>query len=215
MEKVYENVIFNHPSRWIIYGPSGSGKSTFVENLMLNSKDLFGSPFETIMYCSGQSFPAMKKFHGVSILECDNVDPIYVEDLNTSLKNLIIIDDNMYKASNDIAISDLFTKKSHHKNITIVMLTQNLFPKSKYMRDINLNSNYIVLMKNPGDLTQIKTLSRRTDENPNFIFNAYRHATRKEPYSYLLLDMCQTTPVELKARSCIFPDGMNQIVYLK
>ena len=210
------NSNFTHPSRWIIYGPSGAGKSSFVEKLMLNSQDLFGFTFDTILYCSGQSFPKIKTVNGVRIMQSDIITKEYINELNNLNNNLIIIDDNMYAAGNDIVISDLFTKKSHHKNVTIIILLQNLYPKSKYIRDISINSNYIVLMKNPREITQIRTLSHQIDgDKSDFILKAYKDATFEKPYSYLLLDLCQNTPETLKVRSNIFPDEKPQIVYQK
>ena len=49
------------------------------------------------------------------------------------------IDDLMTEAKCDQRIADLFTKGSHHRNISIVYLTQNVFPQGKACRDIALN----------------------------------------------------------------------------
>jgi len=45
----------------------------------------------------------------------------------------------------------MFTKISHHRNVSVVYLTQNVFDKNKYARTISLNAHYLVLIKNPRD----------------------------------------------------------------
>lgn len=206
MNKVFDLTLKN-PSRFIIYGPSGSGKSTFVEKVMLYMKELFGFHFDNIIYCSGQGFPKFNSIHGIELQKFSRLDQNIIDDLNTDNNNLIVIDDNMNTVVNDILISDLFTKISHHKNITIMLLIQNLFPKSKYMRDISSNSTYIVLMSNPRETLQIKTLSSQIDgANSSFILNCFNEATKNKPFSYLFLDFDQNTPDEVRVRSNIFPD---------
>lgn len=212
----FYDCVLKTPSRWLIYGPSGSGKSTFVEKLMHDCNYLFETNFDTIFYCSSQSFPKNKYNGEIPIYESEVITPEYVETLDPNNNNLIILDDNMHNVSNDILVSDLFTKKSHHKNITVIMLVQNLFPKSKYMRDISLNCNYIVLMRNPREMRQIKTLAYQIDgDSGDFIINSYKNATSDNPYSYLLLDLCQETPEMLKLRSNIFYDEKPHVVYTK
>ena len=67
----------------------------------------------------------------------------------------------MTKAKYDQRIADLFTKGSHHRNISIVYLTQNVFPQGRACRDIALNTQYLVLFNNPIDRQQVATLARR------------------------------------------------------
>src|SRR5882757_2915767 len=205
MSESYD-LTLKHPRRFIIYGPSGSGKTTFVEKLLFYMKELFGFYFDNIIYYSGQSFPKFDSIHGIRINKIKNIDNIFA-NIDVNKKHLFIIDDNMHKSANDIIISDLFTKTSHHKNISVIILVQNLFPKSKYMRDISSNSTYIVLMSNPRENLQIKTLSSQIDgANSNFILNCYNEATKNKPFSYLFLDFDQNTSDDVRVRTNIFPD---------
>ncbi len=214
MDKKYD-LTLKHPSRFIIYGPSGSGKTTFVEKLLIYMKELFGFYFENIIYCSGEAFPKFDEVHGIQLTKLTKCDKNLISRFDASRNNLIIIDDNMHNVVNDLLISDLFTKVSHHKNITVILLLQNLFPRSKYMRDISTNSTYIVLMSNPRENMAIKTLSNQIDgANSSFILNSFNDATKNLPYSYLLLDFDQNTPEDVRVRTNIFPNE-EQIVYVK
>ena len=209
------DLTLKHPSRFLIYGPSGSGKTTFVLKLLQHTKELFGFYFDRLIYCSGQSFPEFDFVHGVPIEKISCLNKFTIEEINPQVNNLIIIDDNMHQVSNDLLMSDLFTKVSHHSNITVILLVQNLFPKSKYMRDISINSTYLVLMSNPRDKLQVKTLSSQIDGSDSlFIYKSFIDATENKPFSYLFLDFDQFTPEQLRVRTNIFPNE-EQIAYIK
>ena len=206
MDETYD-LSLKHPTRWLVSGPSGSGKTTFVEKVLYNMNELFDFYFDNIIYCSGQAFPDFDYVHGIPIHKVKTLKENVLENINSELNNLIIIDDNMNNVVNDIFISDLFTKYSHHRNITVILLVQNLFPKGKYMRDISTNSTYIVLMSNPRELLQIKTLSSQIGGAKNtFIYDAFLDATKNKPFSYLFLDFDQNTPEDVRVRTNIFPN---------
>ena len=99
------------------------------------------------------------------ILEFEIIDP--------RQNNLVIIDDLMREASENTTVLDVFTKGSHHRNTSIIILTQNLFNKGKHSRTISLNSHYIVLFKNPRDASQISHLARQMyPKNSKFLEEA-------------------------------------------
>ena len=106
----------------------------------------------------------------------------------------------------------LFTKGSHHRKISVILITQNLFHQVRFCRDISLNAKYLVLLKNVRDKNQLMFLARQVyPENSNSLYKAYLHATRK-PHSYLLLDLSQDTDDRLRFRTDIFPTEQT-IVY--
>jgi len=71
---------------------------------------------------------------------------------------LLIIDELMSETNELVA--NTFTKLSHHRNMSVVYLTQNVFDKNKFAKAISLNAHYLVLCKNPRDATQFATLAR-------------------------------------------------------
>ena len=79
---------------------------------------------------------------------------------------------------------------------------------------MSLNSNYIVLFKNPRDKAQVSFLAWQVfPHKPKILQQAYKDATRK-PHSYLLLDFQQTTPENIRLESEIFP-GEKQFIYVE
>jgi hypothetical protein len=68
-------------------------------------------------------------------------------------KHLIILDDLMDET--DQRVASLFTKKSHHRIISVMYIVQNLFHRGKHHRTISLNAHYMVVFKNQRDASQI------------------------------------------------------------
>ena len=127
---------------------------------------------------------------------------------------IIVIDDLMQEAKSNTVVSDIFTKYSHHNNVTCVVLLQNLFPKGSQMRNISLNSNYIVLMKNSRDRAQIRHLATQMyPGDSKFLVKSYEDST-KEAFGYLLLDFRNTTDEKVRVRTGILP-GETTYAYIK
>ena len=96
----------------------------------------------------------------------------------------------------------------------MLYLVQNLFPKNKEIRTISLNTHYMVVFKNPRDATQMSHLARQMyPGRTKFVQEAFKDAT-KIPYGYLLVDLKQDTPEDMRLRTAIFPDDDVQYVYL-
>jgi len=101
--------------------------------------------------------------------------------------------------------SQLFTKGSHHRNISLVLITQNLFHQGPSSRNIPLNSKYIVVFKNPRDKTQFVHLAWQVyPENDSSFYTTYLDV-RKDPQSYLFLHFSQSINSLLRFRTKIFP----------
>lgn len=135
-------------------------------------------------------------------------------DFDSKFPRLFIIDDLMAESSNSNCILDLFTKGCHHKNISVIFITQNIFYKGKNQRDISLNAHYLVLFKNPRDKSQIRFLAQQlSPQNSKFLTEAFLNATLN-PHSYLLIDLKQSTPENLRFRTNVFPDDGGTVVYV-
>ena len=79
--------------------------------------------------------------------------------INPKIKNLIILDDLISTASKDPRITELFTEGSHHRNLSVVAINQNLY----YNKDATQrrNCHYLILFNNPVDKLLVMTLSRQ------------------------------------------------------
>ena len=113
--------------------------------------------------------------------------------------------------STDDRVEDIYTKISHHRNLSIVYLTQNIFYKIKQTRTLSLNSHYIFLFKNARDATQVANLARQMYPGKSaFMIEAFKNAT-SAPYGYLLIDFKQETDDKLRLRTGIFPGDVQYV----
>ena len=120
-----------------------------------------------------------------------------------NVNNLIILDDMMDEATQDKRVSQLFTR-GQHINLPFIYLTQNLFHKN--LREISLNSDYVVIFQNPRGKTHFTNLAKQfMPRKYKFLLWGFEDAT-KLPRSYLLLDMRPETDNKLRVRARIFND---------
>lgn len=140
----------------------------------------------------------------------DNTDyaAIY-QAMNPTQANMLVLDDQMTEAKgNADSLANLFVKGSHHRNITVVLMLQNMFEKG--MRTASLNTQYMVLLKNPRDRSQIgKLADQLMPNNRRFLVDAYEHASRA-PHSHLVLDFRQDTPEPLR----VIANVQDKVSYL-
>ena len=113
-------------------------------------------------------------------------------------------------AMNDPYIANLFSRESHHRNLSVILMLQNLFHQGKYGRDISLNTHYFILFKNMRDINQIKVLGNQLGIRTK-LENAYSDATQ-ELFSYILLDLSPSSNSNYMLRSHIFPEEYT-VVY--
>ena len=107
---------------------------------------------------------------------------------------------------------NLFTRGSHHRNLSVIYIVQNLFHLGKGSRSISLNSHYLVLFKNPRDKLQILTLAKQMyPGQTDFFLNQYEEAV-KRPFGYLLIELKTATQNNCRLRSNVLPseEGFNQ-----
>ena len=97
---------------------------------------------------------------------------------------------------------------SHHRNLSVVTLNQNLFfGKDPTQRR---NCHYLVLFNNLVDRQPIETLGRQMyPTRRNFLLQKFDDAT-KEPYSYLVVDLKPATPDYLRLRTDVLGTGIEK-----
>ena len=138
--------------------------------------------------------------------------------MEPSAGDVIVIDDFAEETANSKELTKFLTKNSHHKNISVIVLTQNLFWSGKETRTQSLNMHYLVLMRQMRDHKQIRTLGRQltqTEKEYRAFLEAYNDATSSRPFSYLLISMHPRDDRQLLLRSTIFPEeAPSTSVYL-
>ncbi|CAH0556584.1 unnamed protein product [Brassicogethes aeneus] len=200
---------FKHPFCALVSGPTSCGKTVFTLNFIQNIKEMCNVTFKNIIWYYDEWQPSYDN-NKLNIKYTQGLPNM--RDFTGSDPSLIIIDDLMKEAGG--AIVDIFTKGSHHRNLSVFYITQNLFHQGKGQRDISLNAHYIIYFKNPRDKAQISHLARQVcPENSRFIQEAYYDSTSR-PHGYLVLDLKQNTPESLRIRTNILPGEYPTIVYV-
>lgn len=200
---------WQHPFTCVVAGPTGCGKTQWVVNFLENITEIMHPPASRIVYSYGEWQPIYTTLPThVELQEGLNDIPEYAPETT-----LLVIDDQMDEVNKNVL--RLFTKGSHHRNISVIYIVQNLFGKNKDYRTISLNAHYLVIFKNPRDASQITHLAKQMYPGQNrYVQEAFTLATR-EPYGYLLLDLKQSTPDALRLRGRIFPGEENEVYIQK
>lgn len=195
-------------------GATSSGKTTFVRRLLNHLYPMTSEEPESILYCYGTFQPAyaeMERDHSQVHFREGLPTKADMESLAQTGASMVILDDLMDEVNNSKEMQKLFTQYSHHKNISVIFISQNLYFGGKYGKTINLNSHYLVLFKNPN-LSQIRILGQQLLPGKSKVLTeAYEDAT-SERYGYLLVDLHPVNDKDLMLRARIFP-GEDTVVY--
>ena len=127
----------------------------FVRRFVHNIKHMMTPKPDRILCYYGEYQTLYGTVEGIEfqqgLPDLDNLDP--------REKHLIILDDLMDET--DQRVASLFTKKGHHKNISVMYIVQNLFHRGKHHRTIRRNAHYMVLFQNMTDVSQIIALAHQ------------------------------------------------------
>jgi len=167
-------------------------------------------PPSRIYYCYGEYQPIFNKYTQVQFHE--GLPKLSNKVFNGREPTLMIVDDLMSE-TNQLVV-DIFTKLSHHRNISILYLSQNVFEKNKYVRTISLNAHYLVLFKNLTDAGQFANFARQMHPN-TFKFAMEAYCGRYEgSVRYILVDLKPDQDEQCRLRTNIF-SGKMQYLYVK
>lgn len=204
--------VFQHPMRTVISGPSCSGKTVFVQRLLEHRMKMIYPPPDEVMWFYGTENAIIKIRQDHPEISFHKGLPSFnaLMNLKDGVKRLIICDDLMSANKKDDSIMKLFTQGSHHKDMSVIYIVQNLFDKSATMTTISRNASHMVLFKNQRDKQQIMTLGTQImgRGESDFLMWAYKDAI-KRPYGYLLLDLTQQADESTQFRALIFPEEDN------
>ena len=190
----------------LVVGPTHSGKTHFVEQMFMNPVIKFPRGKEvrvTWFYYHWQPrYEAMMDL-GVEFEEGLPDWSENLQELDPEIQHILVFDDLMHQAVNSPILSHLFTQ-GRHRNASVILLMQNMFPKGKYNTDISRNAQYLVLFRSPSDRKQINTIADRIFAENRFKFmQVYSEAT-SVPYGYVLIDNHPRTDPENQVVTDVF-----------
>ena len=210
---------FHSPCSIMIVGPSSCGKTVSVEKLLKERKRLFSPPYNPVVYCYGANQPTtfarMQKEQGIHFYEGIPDGAMLDNWYKKSNGGLLVLDDLMDEGSGDKRVLDLFTKDSHHRNATVIYMTQDMFPEGKFSKTISRNAHYIIAFKNPRDQSGVRILTQQAfPQEFKDVLNVYRESIER-PYRYLLFDLHPSSSDQERLKTDVLQDEGYTIVYRK
>ena len=203
---------FDENSSVMICGSSKSGKTYWINTFLKNLDKMFtGRPPDEVLYYYMHKQPLygeMTDTLGDRIIFRQGVPTL--EDILEFAKDddnhrLIVLDDVMHLVVNNDDMSLLFTQLVHHKQLSCIIVYQNLYAKGKHSKTISLNSSYVVLFNNIRDKLQVRYLGSQVFPGKTKVFMKSYTDAMKEPHGYLLIDMTAAINDEYRLRTDIFP----------
>ena len=208
-ETTYPEFGFKHPFSMLVVGPTQSGKTHFVEQMLTTPLMAFPADQEvqvTWFYNQWQPrYKALNKDLGPQI-EFEQGLPDWSEtlqELNPKIHHVLVFDDLMNQAVNSPILSRLFTQ-GRHRNASVILLMQNMFPKGKYNTDISRNAQYLVLFRSPSDRKQVNMIAERIFAKDRSKFMQVYSKATQVPYGYVLIDNHPCTAPEYQVVTDVF-----------
>ena len=107
----------------------------------------------------------------------------------------------MAEGGQDKELLDLLTKNSHHQNITVLYLCQDMFPPGKYAKSISRNAHYVIAFKNPRDRLRVRNLLLQAF--PTYwqdVMDVYKKVIARQ-FGYMVLDLYPTSDDRIRVLS--------------
>ena len=202
-----------------VCGPTSCGKTYWVYLFMKEIGDIWvcdeNVPIK-ILYCFGidqeiygkirQEFSNVVFYQGLPSLE-------YIYEMSEDQSLLVVLDDLVYDVLGNMEMLKLFTQGMHHKNVSVIFMTQNIFQQGKHARTIALNVKYLVLFENPRDNYQIQFLGRQIfPGRSDRLLEAYHDAVTFRRWGYLLIDLSSGSDDSVRLRSNVLLEESEPMV---
>ena len=184
-----------------------SGKSKFIHDLLKDTSIFEKAPSAVNWFYDGESAEGL---NGKGYILRTGLPEHFLDIPNNSV---VVLDNLMDETKDHAEVTALFTKLVHHRKLFVINITQNFFMNSKETRTRRLNTQYVVMFKNPSDVTQTHIIGRQMyPNNSKFLADVNREST-KCAHGYLFIDLRQETPEEYRIRSNILTHEFPMKIY--
>ena len=176
--------------------------------MLENETEVFSSPFEHYFWCLPNGSEPPK-----AIASRPEFQIVYgVPDGATLPTNSIVFLDDL-QHEQGLRTQLLYTVHSHHRNLTVVSLNHNLFPKNRFQRDLSQSTKYIIACNNPRDAQAFFRLALQLEPGrARSLYECYLDACKK-PFGYLLCDLTQQVHPALRYKTGLFETDGGLTVY--
>ena len=184
-------VKFVTPCNIYVTGPTGSGKTVFVSRLLKDIPHYFSPAPTQVHYCYGADQPMIRDVIA-------KMKHVKTHDLLPDLATLkrwfrgkpgiLVLDDMMREIGSDPQAEDLFTKHSHHLRITVIYLTQDMFPEGRHAKTISRQAQYVIAFRSLRDKIGLKNMLLQSfPDTWRHVLNVCHHLHTR-PHGYTMFD---------------------------
>ena len=173
-----------------MFGQTGAGKTHFMLEIL---RRRLIHPFpKNIYYMYNVEQPFMREHPEITFIK-----GLDFEKMDISQPSVLVIDDLIMESKNK-EVGAAFIAGSHHHQISLFYITQNLFPKCDNFRLMSANCHYYVLFYNQRNFSQVHTLTRQifVGNDRHRILNAYKRSG-EQSRGFILLSFSPLLPHQL------------------
>ena len=209
------------PARVVVCGPTEVGKTHFILRMLEHRDSVFNKPIDFInVHLPANSIQDYVRFKTALLEVCGDVPICFKEGLpkrdaivnKNGAHQIYIFDDVMNDFFNSSDMEKLIIKDSHHKNITVIVTTQNYFARGQaYRTTILKNSSILVYFYDRTDTLSTNRVSSKLFGKTAFltsIFNWLKKNTKLANGSrYVVIETSQNSELadRMQVRTNIFP----------
>jgi len=205
------------PFSSIIAGSSFSGKTHLLFKIIKNIESVMNTSPDIIFYCYNLFQPIFNDFPQVTFVQGADNEKTSESNLKKlsqqGIKVYLIYDDC---TPNGNFLKELYTVLSHHLNLSVTILVQNLFCKDiKELRTVSLNCHYTIFLCSPRAVDSVRHFARQVfAENYPMFMEVYDCIVNKQLFGYLFVDCHPQSLSYLKLRSKIFDEEGPTEIFL-
>ncbi len=211
-------------------GPTQSGKTYLISQIIENADSLITPTPTKLVYLytcyqsiyndikdhidKGKETHTLKEYE---FIDCNKGIPSMAQ-LETKLSSegtLLVLDDLMIISTSDKQntenLNNIAARDSHHSNTSVIFVCQNLNYGNGKLRNVKINSQYHLLLKNLSDRGNLETLATNR-KIPLSKISAIHRDICKQKYGYVLFDGSPKGYVNAQIRTGILP-GDDTIIY--
>lgn len=208
---------WSNPKTIVLAGASSTGKSTICFEIIRSRDKLLASEKRLKVH---YHLPENHRIFVPKDIQDDEMVKFHegLPNFNSHVEPCIIVLDDM-ASQIDESVLEAFTRHSHHRELTVILVIHNIFhpEKKSLFRTLSLNTGIFILTKNIRDASQVMTLARQIDpKRAKGIFEAYSEAVSRK-FGYFVIDCGTTTNNKLRFRTNIFntdPAPRNVVYYV-
>lgn len=221
---------FHHPFLMTLCGPSQSGKTYKILQIIQHA-DVMITPCITKLLYLFTAYQDMydkikqiidkgkqngSKLTSYEFIDCSKSIPSF-EKIKPKLgeRTLLVLDDLMITSvsnkENTENLDNIASRDSHHTNTSVIFVCQNLNYGNGKLRNVRVNSQYHLMLKNLADLRNIEMVASNK-KIPHAVINEINNDVANMKYGYVLFDASQKSYANAKLRTGIFP-GDDTIIY--